>query len=134
VETFAWLSQNAEGGKILVHFNHGSYVLLHGYPRFKVSLDARYEEVYPNKTVEGGLRALEPGSEHFASAFEEARPDFILMCRDCSFLADWARFSEDWKNVFTGDGGRCSVFVRDPNLVTGSARPKPSDNSWKLNF
>jgi hypothetical protein len=43
VETFAWLSQNAEGGKILVHFNHGSYVLLHGYPRFKVSLDARYE-------------------------------------------------------------------------------------------
>jgi hypothetical protein len=56
------------------------------------------------------------------------------MCRDCSFLADWGRFSEDWKNVFTGDGGRCSVFVRDPNLVTGSARPKPSDNFWKLNF
>jgi hypothetical protein len=134
VETVAWLSQNAEGGKILVHFNHGSYVLLHGYPRFKVSLDARYEEVYPNKTFEGGLQALEPGSEHFASAFEEARPDFILMCRDCSFLADWGRFSEDWRNVFTGDGGRCAVFVRDPNLVTGSARPNTSDNSWKLNF
>ena len=134
VETFAWLSRHAVGGRILVHFNNGSYVLFRGYPHFRVSIDARYEEAYPNETFERVLHALDPAHERHTAAFEEVSPDFILACRDTTRLADWSQFAEDWKSVFTGDGGRCSVFVKDLNQLSGAKFPKRSEHPWMLNF
>lgn len=134
VETIEWLSRHASGGRILVHFNNGSYVLFRGYPRFKVSLDARYEEAYPQETFELVLQALDPAHERHAVAFEQAQPDFILACRDTTRLADWSHFGGGWTNVFTGDGGRCAVFVKDPHAVSATELSEPFQKPWALNF
>ncbi len=134
VETFAWLARHARGGNVLTHFNHGSYVLFHGYPRFRVSLDARYDEVYPNETVERVLQALQPYDHRFDSAFTEVLPDFVLACRDTTALTDESLFAPGWRKVFTGDKGRCSIFVQNVDLINGSAPNDLNSLPWKPHF
>jgi hypothetical protein len=36
--------------------------------------------------------------------------------------------------VFTGDGGRCSVFAEDFNLSTADHHPERPDSAWTLHF
>jgi len=70
-----------ESGNLAVFFNWGEYALYHLYPRVLVSIDGRYETVYPEDVVEANwdfTRGL-PESEKFLDTYPA---DFALYPRD----------------------------------------------------
>ena len=71
-----WLKANRAGGDILLPFNYGSYVLSDLGPRFKVSLDSRYDLIYSDGAVTLALNALTREGQDARSTL---RPDFILL-------------------------------------------------------
>lgn len=95
VAAVAWIKENRSGGNILVHFDYGSFVIWELYPNFKVSVDGRYEEVYPEETVKTVQDALNGQSPTHLESLEKIDPDLILT--DTSVASYPAR----WKAVFT---------------------------------
>lgn len=82
VAAFQWLTENRVTGNLLVDFNRGSYALWRLYPDMQISLDGRYEEVYPESTVELVSQAMNPDSAHFSSSLQALNPSFIILDRD----------------------------------------------------
>jgi hypothetical protein len=70
-----------ERGNLAVFFNWGEYVLYHLHPRILVSIDGRYETVYPEEVVRANreLNQGVPGSEAFLDTYHA---DFALYPRD----------------------------------------------------
>lgn len=70
-----------ERGNLAVFFNWGEYALYHLHPRVRVSIDGRYETVYPEDVVEANWAFTrgDPGSEGFLDAYPA---DFALYPRD----------------------------------------------------
>ncbi|HEY7817947.1 MAG TPA: hypothetical protein VIG29_07010, partial [Vicinamibacteria bacterium] len=89
-----------ERGNLAVFFNWGEYALYHLYPRVLVSIDGRYETVYPDEVVRANRRFNQgdPGSEAFLDTYPA---DFALDPRDkgaAQRLADtpgWRLWSQD---------------------------------------
>jgi hypothetical protein len=93
-----------ESGNLAVYFNWGEYALFHLHPRVLVSIDGRYETVYPDEVVRANwdFTRGRPGSERFLDSF---RADFALYPRDSGaarLLAaapDWNLWHEDELSV-----------------------------------
>lgn len=94
-----WLDLNAPPGKLLVDFNNGSYALWRGYPNFTVSVDGRYEELYPDKTMELVTTALRPEAKNHSEALKRLNPDYILVDLR-SHPKKQPDFGSDWQIVF----------------------------------
>lgn len=77
-ESIEWLRTNGSGGRLLVDFNNGSYALWRLYPKYSISLDGRYEEVYPQSTVEAVSVALDPASPDHLENFSSLTPDYAI--------------------------------------------------------
>lgn len=100
-EELAWLKTNREVGNVLVDFNVGSYALFRLYPRFRISLDGRYEEVYPESTVHLVADALQVSSPSQVESITALSPDFILAPKsDAEPLLK--KISSDWILAFCG--------------------------------
>lgn len=118
VEAMSWLTANRPGGRLMVHFNHGSYALLHGYPNFKVSMDGRYEEVYLDSTVEQSLAALNPLDQNFENSFLALEPDYVLICEHTTPLSVAAKFPGNWGQIFIDNQRECAIFGKvEPKSV-----------------
>ena len=116
VEATDWLLRSGGGGRLLVHFNHGSYALWRLYPHYQVSVDGRYEETYPQSTVNLGYDAITPGGPNHEAALVEVDPDYILLPD-----AAWAsRFGPDWERPYADE--RFAVLARS-GLEPGAERP-----------
>lgn len=74
-----WLKDNHQAGRLLVDFNLGSYALWKLYPDFLVSLDGRYEELYPDSTMHLVSDALNISSPSRPDSLDKISPDFILL-------------------------------------------------------
>ncbi len=86
-----------EKGKLAVFFNWGEYALYHLYPAVLVSLDGRYETVYPDDIVRANwdfTRGV-PGSEKFLDTYAA---DFALYPRDTG-AARWLATASSWALV-----------------------------------
>ncbi|MCB0317499.1 MAG: hypothetical protein KDD56_01995 [Bdellovibrionales bacterium] len=79
VEAVKWLKSNRKSGNVLVTFNHGSYALWELYPNFKVSVDGRYEEVYPESTMHLVMDAFWAEKKVQKKALLKINPDYILI-------------------------------------------------------
>lgn len=79
VDALNWLSNKATGGDLLVDFNNGSYAIWRLYPNFLVSLDGRYEEVYPDETLSLVDLSLNCNAPGWRSAIERLKPDYVLV-------------------------------------------------------
>lgn len=90
---FDWLEANQSGGNLLVDFNRGSYALWRLYPKFLISLDGRYEEVYPQSTVDIVSRAIS-GSR---TDLEQVYPDYILLEQPGRSASD---FGSAWHQIY----------------------------------
>jgi hypothetical protein len=66
-------------GRLLVDFNNGSFALWCLYPRFKVSMDGRYEETYLPETDQLNAEAFTFGSPEGRRALEILQPTHILV-------------------------------------------------------
>jgi hypothetical protein len=83
-----------ENGNLAVFFNWGEYALYHLYPRVLVSIDGRYETVYPEDVVllNWEFTRGRPGSERFLDTY---RADFALYPRDTGAVR-WLTASRGW--------------------------------------
>ena len=121
-----WLYQHGLGGNLLIDFNRGSFALWRGYPRYLISLDGRYEEVYPEETVATVVSALNAGSEENAKAFEMIRPDYIIVDRESANYRNRGKYP-----------GRWAIIYEDKKFAVLSAAPHPppiegsTKNDWQ---
>jgi hypothetical protein len=111
VQVFDYLEAHHVEGSLLVHFNEGSYALWRGYPRIRVSLDGRYEEVYPKETFDLVQTAYYGKSEEQTKAIRTINPDLILQCPLSS--ADFpAQSLLEYAPVRIQDASGCHLFQR----------------------
>jgi hypothetical protein len=127
VGALEWLRENRDGGEVLVGFTEGSYALWRLYPRFLVSIDGRYEEVYPQETVDLVFAALDPTAEGHQDAFEAVRPDFIVVRAEdlggSGFGAEWNTVYDDGRFRLLEDSGMLGVSPAPPATAPGVVRP-----------
>jgi len=79
VDAITWLQKHGNGGKLLIDFNNGSFAIWHLYPRYRISLDGRYEEVYPQTTVNMVTNALVPTTPVHLDDFARLNPDYAII-------------------------------------------------------
>ncbi len=84
--------------RVLTEFNSGSYVLWRLFPNFQISVDGRYEELYPESTVELNNRALNGNGVEQQQALESINPDYILTTVP-DYLSKISGFANSWKIV-----------------------------------
>lgn len=89
-DAFDWLLANRSGGNILTHYNEGSYALYRVYPKFKISLDGRFDGVFPLSTLDIVNAACDCSHKRHTQAVAQLNPDFVLttpaMYRDTTRL------------------------------------------------
>lgn len=83
-----------ERGNLAVFFNWGEYALYHLYPGVLVSIDGRYETVYPEEVVQANWDFTRgaPGSERFLDTYPA---DIALYPRDTG-AARWLAGASNW--------------------------------------
>jgi len=108
-----WLRLHRTGGKLLVHFDQGSYALWRGYPRFTVSLDGRYEAVYPDATVDLVDRVFRVTNPIHHRDLAQLAPDYILLCAVSSPRIDYRVFGPLWTLIYQDPA--CRLLGREPN-------------------
>ncbi len=135
VEATEWLRTSGLKGNLLVDFNKGSFAMWRLYPRFLISLDGRYEEVYPEETVRSVSEALEPESEGFLKSFEEIAPDFVLLGTGEIVRKALSLLPHEWR-VFKS-AGRFTVLGKGTPPPPGPLMPENGENgvdTWKPLF
>ena len=96
---------------MLAPFNQASYVLWVGYPEFRVAIDGRYEEVYPDSTIEEGLAALDPSHPKHGESLAAINPDYILLWRGHrGQSAKVQDFGAPWREVYADTN--CAILGR----------------------
>ena len=99
VSAVDWLSTMGNGGRLLVYLNEGSFALWRLFPEYRVSMDGRYEETYPQETLDLVVSALLPDHPDHTKSLRSVAPDYIL-------VQDTARagaFGSDWNAVYRDD-------------------------------
>lgn len=111
-----WLERHGAGGRVLTHFNHGSFAIWRLYPLYQVAIDGRYEETYPQETMDMAWLALQPTEPGHAAALRAVDPDYIVVPG-----VSWARdFGPPWITVYEDE---TSVVLARPGLEGGADRP-----------
>jgi hypothetical protein len=92
------LLKEGEGGNLAVFFNWGEYALYHLYPDYRVSVDGRYETVYPNQVVETNWNFTwgVDGSERLLELYPA---DFALYPQS-SGAAQWLSSAPGWQPIY----------------------------------
>lgn len=94
-----YLAEQRFAGNVMVPFRLGAYVSWRLFPAVKVSLDSRYEEIYPEAVVESmfGFYDARPG---WRSTLDAYSTDLVLVPRDAAIAqvipeAGWRRVYRD---------------------------------------
>lgn len=126
-----WLWDNAAPGNILVDFNNGSFVLWRLHPRFLISIDGRYEEVYPPETVGLAAAAITPGSKNFARSLTKINPDYIILpSLDELYLRQYN--SHGYCRMLSSNG--FSLLARKGSCRRGVKTMPVASNVWEPRF
>lgn len=125
-QALSWLRANMPRGNLLVDFNNGSFALWRLYPHSRISLDGRYEEVYPTETVTLVTRALVPSSRHHQAALQSVNPDYILV-----EAPQGEAFGAEWLEIYRD--GRWVLLSRTPGPEGPVASP-PMVPMWQPQF
>lgn len=127
VGALEWLRENRDGGDVLVGFAEGSYALWRLHPDYLVSIDGRYEEVYPQRTVDLVFAALDPAAEGHEEAFAAVRPDFIVVrteeLRGAEYGAEWKPVYDDGSFKLFEDYSERRVSPSPPASAPPAVRP-----------
>jgi hypothetical protein len=90
-----------------------------------VAIDGRYEETYPEETVELAALALQPHAPGHADALQQIDPDYIVVPG-----REWAAdFGGDWRMVYSDS---TSAVLARPGL--GPERDRPPRGVWVPGF
>ncbi len=119
-----WLAESAESGRLLVDFNNGSIALWMLFPNFQVSVDGRYEEVYPNSTVQNNARALAFGTAEAPQALEAIQPTHILAAASSKSL-----LPDGWTVIYSDAR---AIILRKHSLEKTGAKEHPPSAAREL--
>ena len=101
VKEVEWIASNFSSGRLLIDFNNGSYALWKLYPRFKISMDGRYEEVYPESTNLLVAQALNGRGNEQVEAVKKINPTLVLT--DKTNKERWRNSLPEWQVKFIGE-------------------------------
>jgi hypothetical protein len=104
IRAVEWLRQTGAAGTLLVDFNNGSFALWRLYPRFLVSIDGRYEEVYTNQTVKDAALAFSPNTPEGLAALQRIAPTHILLNISVRSPDAQRALSAEWREVYRDEG------------------------------
>ena len=128
-----FLQASAYRGALLNRFNDGEFLLWNLYPRFRVAVDGRYEEVYPQplaREIEDFFKEMGVRSSEAAVAFaNRSGADFILFrARTATLQAverdpEWVRIYGDGLYVILARVPACPMplFLGDKGSLRGRA-------------
>lgn len=124
------LAASGESGRLLVDFNNGSFALWKLYPRFLISLDGRYEEVYPESTGREVSSALLYGTSTGKQYVEKIAPTHILT--PSRYLHAVGLPSSHWSVTY--DDGAWAI-LRNGNSAEAAPRPSATKRGlWEPMF
>jgi hypothetical protein len=115
-----WLRESGAAGRLLVDFNNGSLAQWRLYPRFLVSMDGRYEEVYTNETVELVSQAFLPHTSEGAAALRQISPTHILFGVSNEASAAQAALATEWREIYRDERAAIFTNVESPKAITGA--------------
>jgi hypothetical protein len=95
-------------GNLLVLFNWGSYALWKLYPKDLVAVDGRYEEVYPNSTIED-IANFHYQQGYWKALLDKYHTDFMLIPLEYKALYAKLLTLENWKVIYKDD--RAAIFA-----------------------
>jgi hypothetical protein len=117
-----YLAEQKFQGNVMVPFRVGAYVSWKLFPAVKVSLDSRYEEVYPNQVVEDifNFYQARPG---WRTALEKYPTDIVLAPGNEGFLERMGEVG--WRQVYRD---------KDFELYAGPGRSLPLEDRSTESF
>jgi hypothetical protein len=115
-----------------VDFNNGSFALWRLYPLFQISLDGRYEEVYPDQTVLDVSEALAPKTPQAKAAIERLAPTHILFQNPQAWSEIQNSLGSEWREIYRDDS--YTLYSRIPNHPTPSNIPGKMETIWDPMF
>lgn len=118
----SYIQEHRLTGRLLTEFDWGEYLIWTLYPHCRVSLDGRYETVYPEAVCREYFDFMN-GREHWQGFLAKYPPDLILLdsrTKICSLL----RQEQGWRLVYEDAGA--ALFVRaevQAGVEAGKAAP-----------
>ena len=110
VEETSWIEKNIlNGSNILTHYNDGSYLLWRLYPRFKISLDGRFDGVYPVSTMADSLAAVSCKNARHEEGLASVNADILFISND-DYFPNSPQCFRNYEEVMSG--GHAHVFVK----------------------
>lgn len=122
VQAIDWLREQGIKGRLLVDFNDGSYALWRLYPNFTVSMDGRYEETYPERTVRLNALAFQFATHEGAAALEEVNPTHILLPVTNSNNEPSAALAKKWRYIYKD--AHYAILAREIETFATGLQPK----------
>jgi hypothetical protein len=113
-----WLRDNNIEGRLLIDFNNGSFAFWRLYPRMTVSMDGRYEAVYPDETGRLNTDALSLGTPQSERAINILNPTHALVRLTTPNHEFSAEILATWNQIYRDE--HYAILSRHPapkNLV-----------------
>jgi hypothetical protein len=114
VDSVEFIKQSNLKGHLLSTFNWGSYLTYNLYPNCLVSVDGRYEEVYPEDTMALTSNFIYVIDKHWYDIIKKYKIDALLLDKQFESYKI-IKTSPMWKKVFEDETS--AVFVRKNNPV-----------------
>jgi hypothetical protein len=125
-----WLGRHG-GGRLLVDFSNGSFALWRLYPKYQISLDGRYEELYTDETAYLVTSALAFRGEESRKALLKINPDVILYYTDILSDKNIKTFLPGWEKVYSDALYTVAAKNFSSEDLSDSAR---SFDMWRARF
>jgi len=137
VNAVEWLRRGGYHGRLLVDFNNGSFALWRLYPNFKVSVDGRYEETYPERTVRDNALALSPDQPGWEEALNRLNPTHILLSGRPNIEELAKRFGAQWHLLYKDQTS--AILARESFTEGAPVEPErspaaPPSEMWVARF
>lgn len=101
VNAIEFIRANHLQGNLLIPFSWGSYAIWRLFPQCKVSIDGRFEEVYPDTTY-NEIRTFTHGKRGWRRVLEKYEHDLILVHSSSPIVVKMKK-EKEWTMVFEDD-------------------------------
>ncbi|MDW8344369.1 MAG: hypothetical protein RMM51_07740, partial [Verrucomicrobiae bacterium] len=118
VQAVDYLERVGARGNIAVPFRWGSYVSWRLYPKMRVSMDGRYETVFPESTFEMNRDFFYRNGPEWDRLVRRYRVDYVLVERRAARVTPLDLIERGFVQVWEDE--TATVWARSPTLPPGS--------------
>lgn len=99
VGSIQFIKQNNLSGNVLTTYRWGNYVLWKLYPKCLVSVDGRYEEIYPNSVFDMGINFTKHLNDNWSEILNKFHADIIIAPKVVYTKADLIKL-KNWNVIY----------------------------------